>query len=336
MLERRVEKYCKARAWEQCEEILLPELFGQLTHVRARALGIVSKGWARRAAHAPNIRTEMDDGKFIGLILKYAAYSDDIGETVFFHGNKYVVEGKIFEKDVGEVCCFCASTSKPELDYNSDFQLIFQLDLTPSMLGQLRAGVSKEARKGDKLRLKLNFVFEWYDTVQINEQELLLQFDHTVRRRSSRSARIVSISENSTTLQLEPIGVTATYRESYDEDIVSSADDSDVDYDRHHIRLHPVESRYHKTLWAEHQRQQVTEGVVWYDAAVPEQLEVSLRREIDLLASSNSADYHPFSDDIVRDLVHPSLYPFVRGVSPFFPSSDLACVPEMTNREVLK
>jgi hypothetical protein len=67
-----VEPYCKARAWEQCEDILLPDILGRLTHVRARALGMVSKGWGMCAAHATIIQTEMDDGKFVSSLLKYA------------------------------------------------------------------------------------------------------------------------------------------------------------------------------------------------------------------------------------------------------------------------
>jgi hypothetical protein len=36
--------YSEASAWAQCEEILLPQIFGKLTDVRARALDTVSKG----------------------------------------------------------------------------------------------------------------------------------------------------------------------------------------------------------------------------------------------------------------------------------------------------
>jgi hypothetical protein len=319
----------KARAWEQCEEILLPEIFSQLTHPRARALGIVSKGWAKRAAHAAIIRTEMDDGKFVGLILKYAADVWNQG-SMFYDGNKYIVEGEIFQEDVGMVHCIYKGSEPFERSMNG--RLIFQLDLTPNLLRQLQVDVSAKPQKGGQLKLKLKFVLKDFDLVQVPCLDCdgdLVQFHHHDTR-CSRSARVLSISENSTKLQLAPIPI--SYEGSMEEYFESDGDsDLDVNHAIPEISFNPVESRYHTKLWAQHQRQQATEGVVWYDAAVPEQLEISLRGEINVLASRNSTDYHPFSNEIVRDLVHPSLYPFVRGVSPFFPSPDLLCVPKMAD-----
>ena len=41
----------------------------------------------------------------------------------------------------------------------------------------------------------------------------------------------------------------------------------------------------------------------------------SLKKNVTKLAENTQVDYHPNSNDIVRDLVHPALYPYVEGVS---------------------
>uniref|UniRef100_A0A7M5V327 DUF4246 domain-containing protein n=1 Tax=Clytia hemisphaerica TaxID=252671 RepID=A0A7M5V327_9CNID len=59
----------------------------------------------------------------------------------------------------------------------------------------------------------------------------------------------------------------------------------------------------------------ITEGVCYSKYKVPDDLRDSLRKNIDKLASETEIDYHPNSNDVVRDLVHPALYPYVKGVS---------------------
>jgi len=68
-----------------------------------------------------------------------------------------------------------------------------------------------------------------------------------------------------------------------------------------------------------HARKRVFEGV---SCSLGEVSAVSMQRLnclIDELKASEPADYHPGSNDIVRDLVHPSLYPFINGVSSVYP-----------------
>ena len=59
----------------------------------------------------------------------------------------------------------------------------------------------------------------------------------------------------------------------------------------------------------------VTEGISIVDGAVPRNLHDKLMKEIDNLARTEEVDYHPNSNNIVRDLVHPSLFPYIKGVS---------------------
>lgn len=60
----------------------------------------------------------------------------------------------------------------------------------------------------------------------------------------------------------------------------------------------------------------VSEGVTVADGYVPNLLHNKLVNQINALADNTDADYHPHSNGIVRDLVHPALYSFVKGVSP--------------------
>lgn len=57
------------------------------------------------------------------------------------------------------------------------------------------------------------------------------------------------------------------------------------------------------------------EGVAYSDSAVSGRLWSDLRDEVNAIADEESVDYHPGSETRVRDLVHPSLYPYVEGHS---------------------
>lgn len=62
-------------------------------------------------------------------------------------------------------------------------------------------------------------------------------------------------------------------------------------------------------LWDQYQQQQITEGV-WISNAQSNLLN-HLNQLIDLFAQNEPIDYHPGTKNIVRDLVHPSLYPLL-------------------------
>lgn len=67
-------------------------------------------------------------------------------------------------------------------------------------------------------------------------------------------------------------------------------------------------------------KQTHVEGVAIVDGAVSPSFVSKLNGQITTLATKqakkNMVDYHPHSRDIVRDLVHPALYSYVKGVSP--------------------
>ena len=68
-------------------------------------------------------------------------------------------------------------------------------------------------------------------------------------------------------------------------------------------------------VWNKHMNKIVREGVCYAKGKVPHDLRLSLGQNIDELAEKTPIDYHPNSNDIVRDLVHPALYPYIKGVS---------------------
>ena len=68
-----------------------------------------------------------------------------------------------------------------------------------------------------------------------------------------------------------------------------------------------------EALWENHQSKLVREGVTF--ETHPQEAADELNRLVEELKEKSAKDYHPGTDEIVRDLVHPSLYPFVEGVS---------------------
>ncbi|KAJ3927801.1 MAG: hypothetical protein NXY57DRAFT_978187 [Lentinula lateritia] len=57
-------------------------------------------------------------------------------------------------------------------------------------------------------------------------------------------------------------------------------------------------------------------GIFISDDLVPESVHRELERELDALAAKEPKDYHPGSFGKVQDLIHPSLYPYIPGVTP--------------------
>jgi hypothetical protein len=65
----------------------------------------------------------------------------------------------------------------------------------------------------------------------------------------------------------------------------------------------------------------ISEGVAIADGIVPSTLHTALMNDIDQLVKIQQVDYHPHSNNVVRDIVHPALYSYVHGVSPIVSSS---------------
>ena len=59
----------------------------------------------------------------------------------------------------------------------------------------------------------------------------------------------------------------------------------------------------------------VVENVAWSDKIIPKRLLDALNEEVDVMCKNERKDYHPGSRKVVRDIIHPSLYCYVKGVS---------------------
>ena len=84
----------------------------------------------------------------------------------------------------------------------------------------------------------------------------------------------------------------------------------------YHDRVESVDLIPVREILNRHQyKMNVAEGISIVDGAVPCDLHDQLMKEIDDLARTEEVDYHPNSNNIVRDLIHPSLFPYVKDVS---------------------
>lgn len=81
-------------------------------------------------------------------------------------------------------------------------------------------------------------------------------------------------------------------------------------------RIDFLSSPFLSDVWQRHAARPATEGIVYADGVVPKHLSELLHRQISELASVEPIDWHPGSHNHVRDLVHPSLFPYVDGESP--------------------
>ncbi|CAJ1945269.1 unnamed protein product [Cylindrotheca closterium] len=85
-------------------------------------------------------------------------------------------------------------------------------------------------------------------------------------------------------------------------------------------------------LWRKCQEQPVKEGVAIADGFVPQDLHVKLMKDIDDFNAKQIVDYHPHSNNTVRDIVHPALYSYVKGVSPLSKSeAEIAALSQDPN-----
>jgi len=76
-----------------------------------------------------------------------------------------------------------------------------------------------------------------------------------------------------------------------------------------------VDSPFHQNFWNKHMQKIISEGICYVKGKVPDELKKRLQGHLDEVAHKNPIDYHPKSNDIVRDLIHPALYPYIKGVS---------------------
>ena len=79
--------------------------------------------------------------------------------------------------------------------------------------------------------------------------------------------------------------------------------------------FHVVESPAVTAIWEKHLRNPFPDGVAFADGLVDAELVARLRADVERLIEMEPVDYHPGSGTKVRDLVHPSLFPYIEGRS---------------------
>lgn len=82
-----------------------------------------------------------------------------------------------------------------------------------------------------------------------------------------------------------------------------------------HLLGNIIQSPFLDDVWNKYMDSIITEGVCYVHGKIPVTLRDSLRSGIDELAKKTGVDFHPNSNEIIRDLVHPALYPYIKGVS---------------------
>lgn len=66
-----------------------------------------------------------------------------------------------------------------------------------------------------------------------------------------------------------------------------------------------------------HAKSTKVENVGWSDRILPAALVRNLNESLDEICKNEPADFHPGSGKVVRDIIHPSMYCYVKGVSKF-------------------
>ena len=79
--------------------------------------------------------------------------------------------------------------------------------------------------------------------------------------------------------------------------------------------FHIAESPTITATWEAHLRRSAPDGVAFADGLVDGALVERLRADVQQLLDREPIDYHPGSGTKVRDLVHPSLFPYIEGRS---------------------
>lgn len=97
---------------------------------------------------------------------------------------------------------------------------------------------------------------------------------------------------------------------------ISYSDDDDMIRFAYDLNIQEKETSAFQESWNKHSKQDVKEGVVYMEEIIPDDLSCALNDQLSRLAKEEIVDWHPGSNNCVRDLVHPSLYPLIKGESP--------------------
>ncbi|GMH42700.1 hypothetical protein BSKO_10619 [Bryopsis sp. KO-2023] len=112
------------------------------------------------------------------------------------------------------------------------------------------------------------------------------------------------------------VSTTLTYKDV--EVVVKGEGDDDTDFLSELsfvYNLEIIESEAFDKLYAKYQNRDAREGVYCGLDDIPVSLRSSLQHSIEAMSRMEEVDYHPGTRNIVRDYVHPSIYPYIKGIS---------------------
>jgi hypothetical protein len=127
---------------------------------------------------------------------------------------------------------------------------------------------------------------------------------------------VVEYTELKTTSGQPVPGTRATVVHRDDDKVVLQPDQTAQELEvSAHGWFYITESPTVSATWHEHLHRPCPDGVAFADGLVDAALVARLRADVQQLIDHEPVDYHPGSGTRVRDLVHPSLYPYIEGRS---------------------
>ncbi|KAL3691659.1 hypothetical protein R1sor_005310 [Riccia sorocarpa] len=164
-------------------------------------------------------------------------------------------------------------------------------------------------------------------------------FDESISKKYKLEAQEQEISPDLVDIALEQLRQEASYiLHGRSDSAAGNSGGSSSSSTLEALETHSVNfDELKKSVSSAHDKIQAGEGLVesleekgngvWVvDGMVPQQLRDVLETRLDAIANSPNKDFHPNTNDQVQDLIHPSLFPYIEGVSPLL--VDPSLLPE--------
>mmetsp|Transcript_5051 Transcript_5051/g.9020 ORF Transcript_5051/g.9020 Transcript_5051/m.9020 type:complete len:599 (-) Transcript_5051:191-1987(-) len=280
--------------------IVLPQVASLFQHPEARRMACVCKEWQRLVALAPLVTTVTDKQStyvegFINTELSEWDWTDKDTEAVIAFNC-----GSLFETSVegSELNAKVLSYQFQEDEDACEFAL--KLVIRPELLSEIVDATTDCSTLEEGITLNLP---RTKNGSRYNKE------DRIVCSRSgyedSLEAMIEKFTETEVVLTLDLTYYTTEMQDLQWEDIII-------------LEGNPGQDAFIESK----QNGPVEEGVVWYDSALSESQIDNLDQAINQFAITSPKDYHPGSNGMVRDLVHPALYAYRHGETKVLPGVD--------------
>lgn len=169
-------------------------------------------------------------------------------------------------------------------------------------------------KKGDKIELEYwdNYLFNVISYKYVNEKiHLKCSFKPNDYNLKHKKIKYNSITKGSITEKFYPIII----KNNNEAILILNIDLNDKQKNDFHItvRERPSFNKLYEKIQNQKVKKYLESGVIFTKMSIG--LVNKLESEIEKFAKKSRKDYHPFSNSKVRDLVHPSLFSYINGVS---------------------